>query len=601
MSVKRAKAQEIHLLGEGISRGIAIGQPYFFSYGEREVPDYSIGDADREGELERFHIAIESSRVEIEILKLQLEGEGASDAVGILDAQILFFSDPTILEDISKGILEDGRNAEAVFKAVWKRYHDQFQSIADPFFRERFSDLQDLYRRVLRHMLGEEETSLLSLPHGAVVFAIDFSPSDLAGVQASNIGGFVAEKGGTTSHAAIVARAKGIPFVANLDISRIANSLEGPVIVDGRTGVVILNPKPATLEKYRIMQQRLAGMLDSLRAQSAYVTETFDGYMVHLSANLEDARDLPLLKEQGSVGIGLYRSEYLFLSQNAFPSEDEQFEAYKVVLDSMQGSPVVIRAFDVGGDKHAVEQVVRRELNPYLGCRAIRFLLHRPEIFRTQVRAVLRASAYGEVSLLFPMVSSLQELREVKNIIEEVKHSLLEQGHKVAPRLRVGSMIEVPSAALIADLLAAECDFLSIGTNDLVQYALAVDRSNDAMSGHYTPTHPGVLRLLKFIITQAHRRGVPVSLCGEMAADPRLTALLIGLGLYELSVATRHIPLIKNVIRRTSVIEARHLAEQTLAMSDSTQILQLLSSEYRRTVPEDVLYNPEAIWHGEMA
>ncbi len=585
--------QEIRLQGEGISRGIAIGEAYFFSYTEVKIPDYSIPKSALQKEIKRFFTALENSRNELEMIKDRVAGEGASDAVDILEAQLQFFFDPTITGDISKGILEEGRNAEAIFQSAWQRYHARFQSLDDPFFQERFSDLQDVYRRVLRHLLGGTATDLEGIPKGAIVLAVDLAPSDTAGVQAAHIGAFVTEKGGSTSHAAIVARAKGIPYVANLDLRHVPRKLTGPSIVDGINGVLILNPTEETLTQYRQAQERVQCMQAAFKEQANHYSETFDGGFVRLSANLDDIRELPILRQQRDAGIGLYRSEYLFLSRSVFPTEEEQFISYRLILERMQGLPVVIRAFDIGGDKHPIEQSVWKELNPCLGCRAIRYLLREPEIFRTQLRAVLRASAYGEVSLLFPMISSLYELREVKAIIHDVKRELKKEGHAFSGNIRVGCMIEVPSAALIADLLMEECDFLSIGTNDLVQYALAVDRSNAAMSGHYVPTHLGVLRMLKFIISHANSKNVPICLCGEMAADPRLTPLLIGMGLQDLSVATRHIPIIKKVIRRTSVVEARKLADRALALKDSDEIMRLLIDEYRRTVPEDILYNSD--------
>ncbi len=592
MSTKGAKSQEVRLLGEGISRGIAIGEPYLFSYQQPTVPVYPVSLTGRKEELRRFLAAVDKGREELLLLQRQLECEGAQDAIDIVEAQLQFIADPTIIADMTQGIMEEGRNAEAVFQALWKRYRAQFQSIGDSFFRERWADLEDLYRRILRHLLGGSQAALASVPKSAIVFATELSPSDTASVQGCAIGAFVTQKGGATSHAAIVARAKGIPYIANLDLSRLPKNLHGPVIVDGRTGVVILNPKPATLQKYRTTALHIADAMADLERQAEHKSETYDGHHIRLSANLEDVTELSLLHGHGGYGIGLFRSEYLFLSRSGFPSEEEQYDAYRTMLSHMDGLPVVIRAFDVGGDKHAAEQRTWKELNPFLGCRAIRFLLRKPEIFRTQLRAILRASAHGNISLLFPMVSSLQELREAKNIVDQVRHKLISEGHKIPAHLSIGSMIEVPSAALIADVLAQECDFLSIGTNDLVQYALAVDRSNDAMSGHYAPTHPGVLRLMKFVVAQANQHGISVSLCGEMAADPRLTALLIGLGLTELSVASRHIPLIKHVIRRTSIVEARHLANQALALADAGEVLSFLSNEYRRTAPEDVLYNP---------
>jgi phosphotransferase system enzyme I (PtsI) len=587
----KTPSKEIRLVGESISRGIAIGSPFFFSYEKISIPDYVVKGAAIELELSRFFQAFENCREEIHQIKEHLALEDAVEAISILEAQLAFVADPTILDDVTKAIKDQMRNAEIVFHEVWQRYQVQFESLEDPFFRERFSDLEDLYRRVLRHLLGTDAAGLSNIPKGSVVFSLDLAPSDTASVEGRSIAAFVTQKGGATSHAAIVARAKGIPYVGNIDLNKIPHNVKGPVIVDGRIGQVIINPRAETIAEYKSQRSYLQLFLNTFQQNAGQYAETYDGHALRLSANLESIEELPSLREYGGEGIGLFRSEYLFLSRNRFPTEEEQFSVYKTILNSVQGLPVVIRAFDVGGDKHSADQHTFKDLNPFLGCRAIRFLLRKPEIFRTQLRAILRSTAFGEVSLLFPLVTSLQELREVKSILEEVRQELLSEGCKVTGPLRIGSMIEVPSAALIADLIAGECDFLSIGTNDLVQYALAVDRSNDAMSGLYTPTHPGVLRLLKYIITQAQQKGIPVSLCGEMAADPRLTPLLMGIGLSELSIATRHIPLIKNIIRRTSIVDARRIADAVLKMSESAEVLSFLSSEYQRHVPEDSLFN----------
>lgn len=538
--------------------------------------------------MNRFLAALEKSAREICQLRDQLKIENSLESASIIEAQLAFIGDPTILDDMEKAFQKMRRNAETVFDQVWRKYQMQFASLDDPFFRERFKDLEDLYRRVMRHLTGICAKNFQNIPPGSIVFAVDITPSDTAGVQQQAVAAFVTQKGGVTSHAAIVARAKGIPYVGNLNIGELSATLSGPVIVDGRAGVVILYPSKRTLEEYTAERDQLSYFLQSFTQQASYRAETYDGHPMRLSANLESVEELADVTNYGGEGVGLFRSEYLYLLKNRFPSEEEQFQAYRDILTG--GLPVVIRVFDIGGDKHPMEHSCQ-ELNPFLGCRAIRFLLRKPEILRTQIRAVLRAGVHGEVSLLFPLISSLQELREIKNIVFQVREELLCEGEKICDTMRLGSMIEVPSAALIADILALECDFLSIGTNDLVQYALAVDRSNETMRGLYSPTHPGVLRLLQYIITEAQSCNLPLSLCGEMAADPRLIPLLIGLGLHELSVSTRHIPVIKNVIRKTSILHARQIADCVLAMSQSTEVLDFLSSEYSRIVPEDPIFN----------
>jgi len=583
--------KELRIRGNPISRGIAIGQPFFFSFVEDDVPEFGIPLDEVEGEVTRYKLAIERSKEDVLRLKRQLEAEHIVQGATILDAHQQMMQDPLLTHEVEKQIRATQKNAEYVFQVVIKHFQKQFSAISDPFFRERFKDIQDISRRVMSYLLASVRFTLADIPQDSIIFARDFTPSDVAESSNARAGALVAISGGSTSHAAIVAKAKGIPYVANIDFDQLKLDRDSTVIVDGRTGELIINPTKETLIRYKHLCTQLRSHMVKLEQTGKLKPETYDGYGIRLSANIDMITEADTLHLYGSSGVGLFRSEYLILPKEAFPTEEEQFEVYKGVVEKMQGMPIVIRTFDIGGDKQMNDTKAIRESNPFLGCRAIRFLLKETEIFKAQLRAILRASAYGDVSIMFPMISSLNELLQAKALFQEAREELEKENKRMAASIRVGTMIEVPSAAIISDLLAKECDFLSIGTNDLVQYALAVDRDNHAMSSLYNPAHPSVIRLIRLIVSEANHQGIPVTVCGEVAADPRYTPLLLGLGVHELSVATRYIPIIKNAIRNTSIVEASRLAEQVMRLSTGNEIEALLNNEYKNNVPEDCFFN----------
>lgn len=462
----------------------------------------------------------------------------------------------------------------------------------DMYFRERFVDLEDVYERVIQHLRCRYKINWKELPENTILFARKITPSDVAEADFSCVKGFVTELGGETSHAAIMAKSKGIPYVCNLEFNANHVLSSCSVVLDARDGTVILNPSQETLHAFQVTQQRLSVHLSDLHKNKHYFSQTIDGYPICLSANIEIEEELPLIHQNNADGIGLFRSEYLFFLKNAFPSEEEQYRVYKQMIEQLQDKTCVIRTFDIGGDKLShLQKLSTPEHNPFLGCRAIRFLLKEKDIFKKQLRAILRASRYGQVNIMFPMVSSLPELTDAKKLLEEVKQDLQKEGIEYDDKIPIGCMIEVPSAVLICDVLAKECDFFSIGTNDLIQYALAVDRCNEAMSYLYKPSHPSVIRAIKMVVSEAHRNGIPVSVCGEIAADPRFTALLLGLGIDELSVSPKNLPMIKNSIRHTSIVEASQLAENILRMSTASDIMHVLIQSYEQSVPNDCFYN----------
>lgn len=579
---------EIRFRGTPICRGIAIGTLFFFDRQEGSVPETTLASHEILKEVNRFKEALELSRQDILRLQQQLESEGAQEGAIILGAQLLMLEDPLITSEIEAVIRATKKNAESVFQTAIRKYQDKFDSMTDPFFRDRFKDIHDISRRIMEYLNKGARMSLNDIPSGSIIFSPDLSPSDMAEARSNSIEGIVTEVGGTTSHTGIVAIAKGIPYVANVPFESIDFSKEQVVIVDGRKGEVIFNPTPKTIEKYERLKIQLNSQLKALEKLCTLSAETFDGYSVRLSANIEMAHQLDLVHRYGGHGVGLFRSEYIFFPKNEIPCEEEQYRIYKRLVEKLNGQPLVIRVFDLGGDKTLPGYDLPKEGNPFLGCRAIRFLLREKEVLKIQLRAIIRAGTGSPVSILFPMVSTLSEFLEVKKMVRDMEEEL-----GVPPKkwLRVGCMIEVPSAAIIADHLAKECDFLSIGTNDLVQYSLAVDRGNQYMANRYDPTNPSILRLIKLIASEGDQRKIPVAVCGEIAADPRFTALLLGLGVQELSVAARYIPIVKHAIRNTSILEAVDLAERALCSTTSQEVLELISAAYKRNVPEDYIYN----------
>lgn len=574
-------SEEMRLIGYPICPGIAIGRPFFFTVAEENIPEFSVPDDQIQKEVDRYYIALKNSRSDLLSLQKRLQKEGGNEAAEILGSHLEIMCDPFMTVQMEEAIRKKGKNTEYVFKTAIGEYEQKFQKITDVIFRERLNDFQDISRRIIGHLRKHERCTLADLEYKSIVFAHELSPSDTAEANTELIEAFVTRSGAETSHVAIMARAKGIPFVSNVDFPEFTQDPTPFVIVDGRSGEVILHPTKRTLSHYREEGKKLKIHVKGLQQTGSLEAETIDGYKTHLSANIEMFNELDTLHQYGVEGVGLFRSEYLFLAREVFPSEEEQFLVYRSIVEKVGGHPSVIRTFDIGGDKLGNFHVSRYEKNPYLGCRAIRLMLKERTVFKTQIRAILRASAFGEVSILFPMISGVLELREAKLIVEEAKEELLEKGVPFARNIPIGCMIEVPSAAITCDILAKECDFLSIGTNDLVQYALAVDRGNPSMSYLYTPAHPSILRMIKMVADEGNRARKTVSVCGEIAADPRYTPLLLGLGV-DLSVSSPSLPVIKNVIRRLSIIDARQLAEHVLSLSTAEEVEEVLVEAYRK-------------------
>jgi phosphotransferase system enzyme I (PtsI) len=563
---------EIHLKGAPISDGIAIGVPFFWGFGqEDDIPEFPIATGEVEGEIARYRRALFSSREELERLMTDLESEGSKEAMEIIDTHIQMLQDPLMTTHMEEKIRQMRQNTETVFRSVMQEYEKRFERVDDSFFRQRLIDVMDLSKRILSHLFPTQKKSLADIPPNSIVFAQELIPSEAASVQASRVMAFVTVAGGGRSHAALIARAKGIPFVSSVDMEHLHGADTTCVIVDGRTGEVILNPSDETLCRYRVLKERLHQHYLSLEKEAHLDAVTEDGHPIAVLANIGMLEELDVSFVLS--GVGLLRSEYLAAGNRAFFfSEEEQYAAYVQVLQRMHGKPCVLRAFDIGGDKHKEWFLeLSKEQNPVLGCRGIRFLLHRRELFRTQLRAALRAASCGPLHFLLPLLSDLEELRTVKHMLEEVRAELA-----VDVPMPLGCMIEVPSAGLTCDLLAQECDFLSIGSNDLIQYTLGVDRAHPFMDDAQSPAHPSIIRMIKMIVMEGKRWKKPVSLCGEIASNSLFVPLLLGLGVTQFSCAPRYISAVKRAVRKSSLAACQKLAQRVLALKTSTEVLHAL-------------------------
>jgi phosphotransferase system enzyme I (PtsI) len=577
---------EVWLEGCPVARGIAIGTPFILDEQEGKTREIHIAPDAIDTEIARYRKALASSRNDILRIKAQLGADGIKDGVSVLDAYLQIINDPLLNDEIEREIRRKKKNAEFIFHEAINRFRAQFRAMADPFFQSRFEDVEDISRRIKTYLRKETRLTLSEVPPGSIVLSRSLAPSEVAETKKSSVAAFVTEVGGATSHTAIIAKAKGIPYVANCNFSKIGSLATcKTIIVDALEGRVIIDPSESTLDEYSRRQKTIAEQERKLEAKKAHPAVTQDGVAIALRANVEIADDFSALVHFGAEGVGLFRSEYIVLERGAFPSEDEQYEIYKSLLEQACGHPVVIRAFDIGLDKVVSTIGQNRELNPALGLRAIRFLLQEKELFRVQIRAILRASPFGDVRILLPMISCLNELLEAKRVVEDARAALEREGVAIRKRVKIGCMIEVPSAAMIADLIADECDFLSIGTNDLTQYALAVDRTNQSMSALYTSAHPAVIRLIQKVVQAARKKRIPVSVCGEVASDPCFIPLLLGLGIRELSVSCRFLPIIKHVIGLINQAEAKVLVAKLMKLSMAQDIQEALSAEYARAVP----------------
>jgi phosphoenolpyruvate-protein phosphotransferase (PTS system enzyme I) len=575
----KSEDKEICLKGISISEGIAFGNAVFLlSIEKKEIPDFPISREEVDAEIARYHQALSSSRRDLVTLQKSLAKEGSSEGASIISTHIEMLADPVITTNVEGKIRELLKNTETAFHTVIKDYQKRFSETTDAFFQQRLSDVQDLSQRVLRNLCQTQNLPTDKIVFNAIVFIKELIPSDTAVFQTKQISAFVTQNGGGTSHAALIARSKGIPYVSGIDIFSLAHVEGKPIIVDGFTGNVFINPSQTTTNNYKKLKSRFTQQYQQLEKDNKFVAETFDGYPLYLYANINTLNDLDLAHQYGCHGIGLFRSEYLFMRDSSlFFDEERQYLIYRKIFKKAGNLPFTFRVLDLGGDKeHACFQETAKVFNPVLGCRGIRFLLQRQDVLKTQLRAVYRAALGFQVRILLPLISDMQEFCEIKNIITEIVVGLKEKFFKEF-KLPLGCMLEVPAALLICDLLTEESDFLALGTNDLIQYSLGIDRTNPGMSGFYHPAHPGIIRMIKMAIVETKRFRKPLTVCGEMASCPLFTSLLIGLGVQNLSCSPRFIPIIKRTIRHLSFVDACSVAEHVLTLKTHFEITKYLS------------------------
>lgn len=575
---------ENEIIYEGIpaSPGIAISPVHVNARGFSAPEIYEITEGEVEREQERFKQALEVTKRQLIDLQSRLEDLAGNNESGIFEAHVMILEDKSVVDRVLQAITRRQQNAEYAFYAIMQNFLEAMRRIPDPYLRERTADIEDVAQRVLRNFSSEGDTRPQGPDGQHILVAYDLAPSDTASMNRRNVLGFATEQGSVNSHTAILARAFGIPAVVGLDGAVIDIIALTPAILDGYTGKLILHPSPETLERYRNLSLAKEKVRSSLDAMRGAATETVDGRSLTVSANIELVDELTLVKRSGAKGIGLYRTEFLLLNGEDMPDENHQAEVYSRVVREMAPHMVIVRTLDAGGDKLPIEPLTDPEPNPFLGWRGIRVSLARPAMFREQIRAVLRASAFGKVALMFPMISGLSEVRRSREMVNRCMDELEKEGIPFDRELPVGIMIEVPAAALCADLLAPEVDFFSIGTNDLTQYTVAADRVNPHVADLYRPTHPAVIRLIKRTIDAAADNGIWTGICGEMAGDIRLTPLLLGLGIEELSVGPQQVPRVGQAIRSLSYAECAAMSDEALRHSRSQGILDLSMSLARK-------------------
>ncbi|WP_414739264.1 phosphoenolpyruvate--protein phosphotransferase [Macrococcoides caseolyticum] len=564
------------LKGIGASDGIAIAKAYLLVEPDLSFNNEKVADVD--AEVEKFKAAINQSKVELTQIRNNAEIALGPDKAAIFDAHLLVLEDPELINPIEDNIRNNQMNAAASLSEVSTNFITIFESMDNEYMKERAADIKDVSKRVLSHILGVSLPNPTMIDEPVVIIAEDLTPSDTAQLNKQFVQGFATNIGGRTSHSAIMSRSLEIPAVVGTKNITDAVQQGDFVIVDGIAGEVIINPDEQTITGYKARQAAFLQEKEELKQLVNDKTVTKEGKHVELAANIGTPNDLEGVKNNGAEGIGLYRTEFLYMGRDAMPSEDEQFEAYKKVLSEMDGKRVVVRTLDIGGDKELPYLNLPKEMNPFLGYRAIRLCLDQQDIFRTQLRALLRASIHGKLSIMFPMIATINEFREAKAILEEEKANLIADKVKVADDIELGIMVEIPSTAAMADIFAKEVDFFSIGTNDLIQYTMAADRMSERVSYLYQPYNPAILRLIKQVIDASHKEGKWTGMCGEMAGDSTAIPLLLGLGLDEFSMSATSILSARRQIKNLSQPEMAKVAEQALNCATQEEVVKLVDA-----------------------
>jgi len=589
--MKSKKTDNVLFKGVGLSSGIILGKAFVVDRGKIEVPTYSLkGKEDIEKEKKMFLDAIETTRHQLLETKKEIRKKGYKEVGYILDAYLMILEDKVLIKETTNHIRREKINAAWALKSTLKKLQTVFSEIEDEYLRERKGDIDYVGQRILRNLMGSEKIDLGKVSEKIIVVAHNLSPADTAHLDLDKVLGFITDIGGRTSHTAIMAQALEIPAVVGLETITKQVQNGDIIVVDGLAGEVTINPSKKVFNKYLEKKQEYHFSEKEFLKLKPLPAETKDGYRIRLLANLEITEELPSIVHHGAEGIGLYRTEFLYLNRSNLPSENDHFNIYRKVIGEISPNPTTIRTFDLGGDKFLSQVPMAEEMNPALGLRAIRFCLREVDVFKTQIKAILRASALGKVRILFPMISGMQEVYQTKEIMTEVKDELKSRGIPFDQSIEVGVMIEIPSSVVIADLLAQEVDFFSIGTNDLIQYLLAIDRVNEHVSYLYKPLHPAVLRIIKSIIDIAHSAGIKVNMCGEMAGEPFYTPILLGFGIDEMSMNALSILKVKKIVRSSNYRESQQLVEEILKFATASEVETFLqkewSSRYSEGLPE---------------
>ncbi|MCC6546789.1 phosphoenolpyruvate--protein phosphotransferase [Candidatus Sumerlaeota bacterium] len=565
--------------GLGVSGGVVLGPAFVIETHGAESESHSLAASEVEQEVERFQDAIERARVEVTELGRTVAERIDAQQAAIFDAHAVLLTDPHLINRTIKGIREERKNAEFIFWSVTRDIGEQLAAIGDSYFSERSHDLYDVSRRVIKLLRNQQNNDGVAVPPGSIIVANDLGPSETAQFHREQITGFVTNSGGPTSHTAIMAKALSLPAVVGLDYITHYVRNGDFLILDGTQGKVILHPTQQMIDFYREQAVQFNRERETMAELRSLPAETLDGVRITLEANIEFAEELDLVAAQGAEGIGLYRTEFFFMGRDKLPTEDEQEEAYSTVLKAMGDAPVVFRTLDVGGDKISMTIPMAAENNPFLGLRAIRLCLAHPELLRLQLRPLMRAAAGKKLHLLIPMVCGLEEIAQTREHLREVREQLMSEGTQLPKEVLLGVMIEIPSAALQADMIAREVDFLSIGTNDLVQYTLAVDRVNKMVGHLFNETHPAVLHLIHRVVTAGNAAGKPVTVCGEMAGDVMHSLLLIGLGIRRLSMSPSLIGPVKRAIRSVEMKALEKIAAGLLCLSTAQEVRTALQAQ----------------------
>ena len=574
------------LKGIGVSPGIRIGKAFVLNREGSFVPRWRISKGEVEREIARFQKAVDRAKRKVIEVRDKISREMGEKYADILNGHLLVLEDALLIEKTKQGIREKEMNAEYIFERVIEEVAKKLSALDSEYLRERSADIRDVGKRVLSNMIGSDRKELSHIKGEVIVIAHDISPSETAIMCKENILAFATNVGTKTSHTAIMARATETPAVVGLRNVAEQTKEYDTVIVDGAEGIVIINPDEKTLIKYQEKDLDLKTYAKKLEDSTSLPTQTRHGHQVKLSANMEIPEEIPLILSYGAAGIGLYRTEFLYINRQKLPTENEHYEAYKSIAKTMAPYSVTIRTFDLGGDKFVSHFQLPEEMRIFCNSRSIQSCFEQPEILKVQIRAILRAAVHGELRIMYPMISRIEELQAANEILNAAKDELRREGIKFNENISTGAMIETPSAAMIADILAREAHFFSIGTNDLVQYSLAADRVDEQRSHPYEPVHPAILRLIKMIIDAAHKQKIPVSICGEMAAEPAYIPILLGMGLDEFSMSAIAIPAAKKVFRSITMAEAKQIARKCLAMSTAEEVNKYARSKLAEIAPD---------------